>query len=87
MRTRQTAAALAVADGSLRQLWLAGTGALPEGFPLHPVQAVAGVVVALVVAGVLPAHGRTRAVALVLLAPAAVVATAGLEVLGGLLPG
>jgi hypothetical protein len=81
------AAALAVADGTLRQLWLAGTGALPAGFPLHPVQAVAGVVVAVVVAGVLPRHGRTRAVALVLLAPAALVATAGLDVLGSLLPG
>ncbi|KQS66518.1 hypothetical protein [Modestobacter sp. Leaf380] len=79
------AAALALADRTLWELWLAATGDAPG--VLHPVQAVAGVVVALVVAGVLPRHGRTRAVALVLLAPAAVAATWGVDLLYGLLPG
>ncbi|WP_225233335.1 DUF6518 family protein [Klenkia terrae] len=81
------AGALAVADGTVAQLWLAAVGELPAGTPLHPVQAVAGVLVALVVAGALPRHGRTRAVALVLLVPAAWIAAAGLRVLAGLLPG
>jgi GAF domain-containing protein len=81
------AAAVALADRTLWQLWLAASGGLPPGTPLHPVQAVAGVVVALVVAGVLPRHGRTRAVALVLLVPAAVLATLGVDLLYGLLPG
>lgn len=69
------AAALAVAEGPLAD----------DG--VRPVQAVAGVLVALVVAGLLPRHGRTRAVSLVLLVPAVVVATAGLGLLRGAFPG
>lgn len=60
-------------------LALAGGLALAEGrTPDRPVQLVASVVVALVIAGVLPAQPRTRAWALVLLAPGALLASAAL---------
>jgi len=76
------AAALAVAD---RTLWLLVVR--PEGAVLHPVQGVVSAAVALVVAGVLPRHHRTRVVALALLVPAAVVATLAVDVLYAVLPG
>jgi hypothetical protein len=76
------AASLALADRTLWHLVVR-----PEGAALHPVQGVVAAVVALVVAGVLPRHHRTRVVALALLVPAAVVATAAVDVLYAVLPG
>jgi hypothetical protein len=76
------AASLALADRTLWHLVVP-----PEGAALHPVQGVVAAVVALVVAGVLPRHHRTRVVALALLVPAAVVATAAVDVLYAVLPG
>lgn len=76
------AASLALAD---RTSWLLVVR--PEGVPLHPVQGVVAAVVALVVAGVLPRHHRTRVVALALLVPAAVLTAAAVDVLYSLLPG
>jgi hypothetical protein len=69
-----TVAALAVADGTVWQLWWAwgGNGA-PEGFPLRPFQALTNVTVALVVAGVLPRDHLTRVWAIVLLIPIAII--------------
>ena len=75
------AASLALADRTLWQLVVR-----PEGVPLHPVQGVVSAVVALVVAGVLPRHHPTRVVALALLVPAAVLATAAVDVLYSVLP-
>ena len=75
------AAALALADRTLWHLVVR-----PEGVPLHPVQGVVSAVVALVVAGALPRHHRTRVVALALLVPAAVLATAAVDVLYSVLP-
>ena len=75
------AAALALADRTLWHLVVR-----PEGVPLHPVQGVVSAVVALVVAGLLPRHHRTRVVALALLVPAAVLATAAVDVLYSVLP-
>jgi hypothetical protein len=62
-------AALALSDGALRQLWLAGRGLLPPDFPLRPVQAAVSVAVALAVAGLLPRTSMTRWWALGLLVP------------------
>lgn len=76
------AASLALAD---RTSWLLVVR--PDGVVLHPVQGVVAAVVALVVAGVLPRHHRTRVLALVLLLPAAVLTTAAVDVLYSLLPG
>lgn len=81
------AAGVAPADGAAWQLWQAATGSLPAGVPLRPVQAAAGVAVALVLTAVLPRHGRTRAVAVVLLVPAAALAAAAVDLLYRALPG
>ena len=80
------AAALAVADRTAEQLWWAASGQASPGFPLHPVQGVVSVLVALVVAGALPRQGRTRAVALALLVPAAVLATSAVDALYASVP-
>ena len=63
---------------------LAG-GAVLGDAGAHPVQAVADVAVAGVLAAVLPRHGRTRLWALALLAPATGLAGLGLGVLAALL--
>ena len=63
---------------------LAG-GAVLGDAGAHPVQAVADVAVAGVLAAVLPRHGRTRLWALVLLVPATWLAGRGLDVLAALL--
>jgi hypothetical protein len=69
-----TAAATALSDGSVRQLWLGAAGQLPEGFPLRPGQAVFDVIVALTIALVLPRRPATRVWAGVLLIPMTLVA-------------
>ena len=78
--------------GLLPGVLLAGTagivlagGAVLGDAGAHPVQAVADVAVAGVLAAVLPRHGRTRLWALVLLAPATWLAGRGLDVLAALL--
>lgn len=63
---------------------LAG-GAVLGDAGVHPVQAVADVAVAGVLAAVLPRHGRTRLWAVVLLVPATWLAGRGLDVLAALL--
>lgn len=86
---RAAAVAVRAAPVAGAALALAGGLALAEGAtPGRPVQLVASVVAALAIAGALPAERRTRAVALVLLAPGAVVAAAGLAAArgAGLLP-
>jgi hypothetical protein len=71
-----TLAASAVADRLLWQLWWAWVlDAAPEGFPLRPFQAFVGAAVAIVIAGVLPRHRRTRLWVLVLLIPTAILVT------------
>jgi hypothetical protein len=61
----------AAGAGEVRQLWRYAAGDLPTGFPLHPTQAVIGLVIAVVIAGALPRDARTRIVALLLTAPMA----------------
>ena len=75
-------AGIAAADGGLRGLWLWVQGLLPWA-ATRPVQAVAEVVVAVVVAVVLPRHGVTRFWAAVLLVPMAWVAGELLDALHG----
>lgn len=70
------AAAIPLADGPLRQLWLGyGRNVLPAGFQLHPVQAALDVVMAVVIAGVMPRDRHTRLYALLLAVPMCWVAT------------
>lgn len=75
-------AGIAAADGGLRGLWLWAQGLLPWA-ATRPVQAVAEVVVAVVVAVVLPRNGVTRFWAAVLLVPMAWVAGELLDALHG----
>ena len=78
-------AGLALSDGTVIQMWWRLLGELPGEFPLRPVQALADVVVALVVVGIVPVHRATRGWALALLLPAAVLATAALNAFYGTL--
>lgn len=74
------AAAIPLADGPLRQLWLGyGRNVLPAGFQLHPIQAALDVVMAVVIAGVLPRDRRTRFYALLLTVPMYWVATSMID--------